>query len=150
MKFRVFFAFIMMVCAISFMSSCEDEHYNMIMDLGGGGNYTIVNMGTNDTLKIEEGLYFNSGKNPTLVAHIGNVIKIKFTPKEEYKKYSFNIKYTLPNGKVVEDKPEYEYVIGDTLTGKYDIYLSAISFGKTEHDTWNISANGVFTLKVVQ
>ena len=155
MKVKTFFLFGMIACAVSLMSSCKDDIFetriDVIMDFGGGGDFTVINMGTNDTLKISGGLTINiGGGNPTLDAYKGNIIKIKFEQEEKYKDYVFNTTYTLPNDEVIKDKPEYEYVVGNDLNGSYDIYLTANSSGKTSNKSWDISAFGAFVLNVVE
>ena len=152
MKIKTNFLFVVMACAVGLMSSCElDNSIDVIMDFGGGGDFTVINMGTNDTLKISGRLPINiGGGSPILVAHNGNVIKIKFEQEETYKDYFFNTIYTLPNDKVIEDEPEYEYVVGNDLNGKYDIYLIAKSSGETSNKSWDISAFGSFVLNVIE
>lgn len=147
---------VMMACAIGLTSSICDPNHNcsvngdIINDIGGG-NYTIVNMGTNDTLRIQGGVNINVGGNPILNAYNGNVVKITFEPKEEYKVYPFNVKYTLPDGNVIENQMEYEYLVSDVEPGDYTIGLYAKSEGNTKKSSWNISAGGGnFTLRVIQ
>lgn len=139
-----------MACIVGLMfSSCDNSVINIeITQDDNGGNFTVINMGTNDTLKINGGLTI--GSNPTLDVHNGNIIKIKFEQKEEYKDYVFNTTYTLPNDEVVENQPEIEYVVGDNLNGSYYIKMSASSIGETKNKSWTITAGNTFTLKVVQ
>ena len=155
MKVKVKFLFGLIACAVSVIVSCEDNiivsKYEIIQGIGTGGDFSIINMGTNDTLKVSGALNINlDGSNPTLTAHSGNIIKIKFEKKEEYKDYSFNTTYTLPNDEVITDKTEYEYTVGNDLNGPYNIYLSASSSGNTSNKSWDISAFGAFVLNVVE
>lgn len=134
------------------MVSCEDKDagpMNVIMAIGNGGNFSVVNMDTNDTLRVADGITID-GSYETLEVHKGNRIKITFEPKEEYSNYNFRITYTLPNDEVIKNQSQYEYTVGDDLEGSYKIGLSALSNGETKHKQWTISASGAFILKVVQ
>lgn len=146
MKKKIYNVIIIIFASMMLASCCTEV--NQIQSLGGGGDFTVINMGTNDTLKISGGI--NIGSYPSLTAHNGNVIKIIFEPSQEYSDYVFNTKYTLPNDEVVENQPEYEYVIGESLEGLYNIYLSAKSEGSKNLSQWNITAGGAFILNVVQ
>lgn len=139
-----------MACIASFIScECDDERpSNIIQDVGGGGDFTIVNTETNETLIIDGNL--SIGLPQTIKAHKGNIINIKFEQKEKYKNYIFTTKYTLPNDEMVADQSEYEYIIRENLGGLYEISLSANSSGETKKEKWNISAGGRFILNVVQ
>lgn len=73
--------------------------------------------------------------NQVLEAHSGDIIRIKFEPKvDKFKDYfidkKYSIKYSLPKGEVIEEQPEYDYVVEKTLQGLYGIHLSANSSGK--------------------
>lgn len=121
---------------------CENE---TILGIGSGGDFTVINMGTNDTIEVSGAISFGFKE---ITAHNGDIIKIKFEQNGIYKNYSFNTEYTFPNDFIVKNQPEYEYVVGDTLSGTYDVSLSAWSSGKSHGDTWDITASGAFTLKV--
>lgn len=160
------FLFIMIVCTICLTSCVKDSEpeFKGTIGLRDGGNYTIVNLRTNDTLSIAHEsahltIIYNGDtivnststiKDVMLNAYNGDTIKIQFEPKEQYKDYSFITKYTLPNGQVIENQPEYKYVVGDNLEGSYDISLYAESFGEEDDSGWSrsISASGEFTLMV--
>lgn len=122
------FLFTALVCAVCFTSCIKDENdefgINVSVETSGYGDFAIVNMETNDTLMIQiGGIQVNVNPSRTIVAHSGNTIKMKFEPKEKYKDSIFTTKYTLPNNLVVENQPEYEYVVENVLEGSYDISL---------------------------
>lgn len=148
MKIEVKYMIAVMVCAISLVS-CSPNPSNIIQDVGGGGNFIVVNTNSNDTLIVYGGLYVDIRE--TLVAHNGNIIKIRFEQNEKYKDYSFTIKYTLPNDEIVENQSEYEYVIKDDIPeGLYSFNMTARSEGETKKDKWQISTGGGFILNVIK
>lgn len=149
----------MVVCTICLLCSCEKD--NIIFDsiengsiiaIGTGGDFTVVNIDTNDTLKINGALQIFDGSPiyEILEAHNGNRIKVKFEQNNDYKEYVFETTYMFPNGEVAQNHPEYEFVVEDALEASYDILLGASSKGETKFKSWIITAEGGFTLKVVQ
>ncbi len=123
-------------------NSCEDD-ITIIQD-HAGGEFIAVNVSTDDTLKISSGIKVSLGDKPTLKAKKGNVIKLKFTPKEDYIQYKFETVFTLHNGKEIKNSAnyEYEYTLTDVEVKDYSVYLMASS---KEQD---ITAFGSFKLKI--
>lgn len=140
------FYFIAILMATIFLSACikdNDISLRMITSLGGGGNFTVINMGTNDTIHISGALQIGDGYQK-LIAHNGNIIKIEFEPTAEYENYSFKTTYLLHDSTSVENLPSYEYVLKNVEAGEYRISLSAVY--KSDSDL--ITAGGQFILKV--
>lgn len=123
-------------------NSCSSD-IAIIQD-NAGGEFIAVNESTDDTLKISSGFTVSLGDKPTLKAKKGNVIKLKFTPKEDYIQYKFVTVFTLHNGEEIKNSAnyEYEYTLTDVEVKDYLVYLKASS---TEQ---SISANGSFKLRI--
>ena len=103
----IFLSMMLASCSIEIFQYYDDE----------GGEFTVINTATSDVLVIDgskqttiiktEIITIEDGDTVTvlnidtisgreLYAHIGDTIRIKFEPKNDYKNYSFTTKYTLP------------------------------------------------------
>lgn len=129
-------------CGCFILSSCGND-IEIIQD-NAGGDFQAINMATNDTLNIYGGLTVNAAK--SLSAKNGNIIKLKFIPKEDYKTYNFDITFKLPSGEEVKNPSnrEFEFSVSGLEVKDHNISLSAKC---TEKDK-NITASGGFLLRV--
>lgn len=107
------------------MTACEDYTTIENIDLGSAGNFTVINMGTNDTIVVDGAI--NTGStSTTLAAHNSNIIKIMFEPAEKFEKYNFSTTYVLHDSTIIKNEPVYDkYVIENTEPGTYRISMSA-------------------------
>lgn len=138
-----------LVFSISFSSGCESEQIltiEQITDIGGAGSFLVINVSTQDTIKVEEGLYIGMSY-PTLTAKNGDEIRLTFTPVDKYNKYNFNVIYTLPDSTDVAGKGKdysYNFVLNGIEPENYSVSMSA---GSTEQI---ITSFGKVTLKVTE
>ena len=95
---------------------------NVIQDLGGAGDFMVIDVSSHDTLKLFGGLFI--GNEPVLAVKSGDQLKLVFTPADKYKDIRFNTTFTLHDGTEVTDKYEYEYTLANVKTGTYRLSLS--------------------------
>ena len=159
MKLKCTKLLLMVVCAIGITSCDPDDKVTEVNIVNYAGDFAVVNQNTNEMIIINGttgsvDMTVNIKPNDAnikvvsdhLLAHNGDTLKIKFYPKEEYKSYSYNTKYILPNGiEGIGDKSyEYEYIVQDVQVGEYSLTLNA-SYNK---DGNNLTAEGKFTLEI--
>ena len=141
-------ALLLLGCLAFFSCKCSDcEDINFITD-NAGGDFLAINMATNDTLKLNGGLTINIGRTDALSVKKGNIVKLKFVPKDKYKDFNFNVTFTLPNDQEVK-KPtnyEHEFPTTDLETKDYTVKLSA----ECKDEYKQIIAYGGFSLKVTE
>lgn len=113
-----------------------------IMDIGGGGNFLIVNKSTSDTLDISRGLLI--GTTPKLQAKNGDRISISFLPAEKYQKFQFTTTYRLQDGTEVKNQYVHEYILENAKVGKDTISMSALY----KDEIYHIGAVGTAVLAV--
>lgn len=118
---------------VGVMSSCDKNTLTIeqIMDNGGAGRFYAINSIANDTVETGSGIYIGVSY-PTLNAKNGDKIILNFVPNDKYRKYTFNVTYTLPDSSEIERKGN-DYAHSFTLTGMdagvHYVYMSA---GSTE------------------
>lgn len=146
---------------IILMGSCEVDQ-TTIMAPGGGGDFLVINVTTNDTVKITSGINIsvNGSSLSSLNVKKGDKLKLKFIPVDDYSKYAFDVTYTLQDlteVKAVSPDYEYEYVLDGVDNGKYRISMSAryekdkdkkFIFIKTKEENIFITAGGSVYLNV--
>lgn len=132
-------------------SCCPDEpdviiinDSSSITDIGGGGNFKIVNKTTADTVTVSGAI--NIGSIPKLQAKNDDLIMISFLPAEKYQKFQFVTTYSLQDGTEVKNQYVYEYVLKNAKVGKDTISMSALY----KDDTYQIGAAGSVVLVVSQ
>lgn len=136
--------------------SCDEEtvdlSVNQVLDIGGAGDFMVINMTANDTLRIDGGIgiYESELAMPKLNVRNGNIIKFLFVQNEKYKDYTFNTVYTLYDGKEINDKYQYEYAISNAAIGQYSVAMSASYYRKDDRNNISISAGGTFLLNVIE
>ena len=144
----------MLICVICVTSCCTDDAEKVYpaspekVSSNSAGNFIVVNTRTNDSLTVKGESESDGGE---ITAHIGDTLKIIFNP-ENYKDYSFETKYTLPNNKTEKGKEgdlEYRYIVTSLKKGKYSIDLNASSSGATDDKIWDLTASGKFNLNIV-
>lgn len=134
---------VIFTCGCFILSSCSDD-IEPIQD-NAGGNFLAINMATNDTLKIEGGTTINLGSAKGLSAKKGNIIKLKYIPKEKYKNYNFDVTFTIDENEVkIPSKYEYEFSTTGLEVKDHTIKLSA----NCTEENKQITARGTFYLKL--
>ncbi|MBR1541642.1 MAG: hypothetical protein IJ628_03410 [Bacteroidaceae bacterium] len=129
---KYFNKFTMMLCLaiFSLIFTCCTQKHEVIIAQGGAGDYKVTNISTGESVEVSgsTSIYIGIGSEPKLTAHKGETIKIEFIKAEEYSKYSYDTKFILHDGTVIENENPYEYVIPEATTpGEYRISFSAIS-----------------------
>ena len=144
-KINLFGLFLLFGFMVFFSSCGKSEKYDIeTVQANDGGNFLVSNLSTDETLQLDGGINISlPASKPTLKAQKGDKIRIAFTPLSKYEKYTFETSYKLYNGDVIKGKQTYEFEITNTESGDYDISL----YAKTKEQ--NISANGVFVLKIL-
>lgn len=132
---KLFIVFALMVLVLS---ACGDDVE--VINSIGEGKFVAVNISTRDTTYISGTINSSTGG---IQAEEGDVVKIWFEPKDDYKKYHFNVNYMLPNGTKLPLVSDYttEYSIPK---GQEDvkISLSASYIEKAENTDISIVAFG--------
>lgn len=125
MKRLSFFFTIVLISSFGIvLSSCTKTEEITIISSNAGGSFVVENLSTKETLQLDGGIII-SPEGPVLNVKNNDKVKISFTPSNEYKDYTFEITYTLHNGKSIKNQQSYEFEISDTKSGNYDISLYA-------------------------
>ena len=127
-------------------SDCDCKHCDcdpsitQISDLGGGGDFLVVNMSQSDSILLH-GAAISIGKE-TLTFQNGTIVKVKFVQAEKYKDYAFNTSYTFADGTVIENEPEYEFVVTPELTGEVELHAEYKHEDKSCHGARHTTTTG--------
>ena len=143
----VVIAALLAVCNFLFVSCEEKIDISSVQGMGTGGSFLVSNISTNEDIQIEGAITINIGEGTKeLNAKNGDVIRIKFKPKEEYAKYEFNTVFKLYDGTEIKNPNNYEYVftLSNVEVKDYPITLIA----KYDKDGVQLYAGGGFTLRV--
>lgn len=140
--FKYVAPFLLLLCLLVACKKSDSMGIEMIQDVGGAGDFKVINVSTKDTLNLYGDTYI--GATPKLYVQNNHVIKIVFLQSEKYSRYTFETIFKLHDGTWITNRSEYEYTIQDTEIGDYEVSLSANAKEQT------ISASGIFILRVVE
>lgn len=149
MSKNILFWFVLTLCAVCLASCEKTTDVNEMIDLTGGGYFTVFCIDNTNGLTITR-LTLKGKSFQTIDAHRGNIVRIRFVPDEKYESYSFDTKFILPTNTVINNQEEYEYAVPESLEGSYLVRLNANSSGQDESHVWNIGVSDDFTLNIIQ
>lgn len=131
-------------------SSCCKDEVIQLQDIGGAGDFRVINTTTNDTINVSGGIEL--GISHVLHAKNGDDVKILFIPNEKYSKYKFSVTYTLPGDKKVSPTNGYEYLyhVNGIIPGWYDMYLSASYEEDADKRQISITSVGKVNLNIAE
>lgn len=107
----------------------SDLDVSLKLNYYGGIDFKVTNVTTGEKIDGATGIVINvngeTSADGCLAVHAGDLLRLSFTPPEEYSVFSWEATYTLFGETFVEGAPYIkEYMVGNVTPGEYEAEFS--------------------------
>ncbi len=141
--------FMALMCLGLAVSACDESEITTVLYSSDMADFTVTNQTTGETVENET---LQTGGLKALEVQPGDVLRLSYTPPEEYKQYNWEVEFIAFNDTVTVSSPYVaNYTIAHTEPGEYRVACrGTVVAQQDEETTWVGEDTGSVHIKVVE